>query len=259
MALTDLRKDGAVVVSQAARWPLDDAVLGADQVWRTPDSVFGANMPIAGFGAGSDQSAAFVEDPERGKVLQFAGSAGEALSLPRAAVDAGTTFSAAAWVKLADPTKPVVIARQAGPDRDAWRLEWKPVDSFGGQWIFSRARANSTEEDVAIFPDDIDSVTDDWRLIVGTYDANSQDGTNQTSLGGISITVNKRIDDAGTDRYSSPYRLGSSTVVGKGRAAGAEFAGQIDDFRLYVGPLVDDAVCREFPDLGSGTCPIPAG
>lgn len=258
MALTDPRKDQAVVVSQAARWPLDTATQGADQVWRTADTVYGANMPIAGFGGTSDQSTAFVEDPDRGKVLQFSGSASEALSLPRAAIDAGTTFSAAVWVKLADPTKPTVIARQAGPDRDAWRLEWKPVDSFGGQWIFSRARANGTGEDVAIFPNDFDSVTNDWRLIVGTYDANSQDGTNQGPLGGLTLTVNKRADDLSTARHSSPYRLGS-TVVGKGRTAGAEFAGQIDDFRLYVGPLVDDAVCREFPDLGSGLCPVPAG
>jgi hypothetical protein len=258
MALTDLRQGGAVVVSQAARWPLDGAIVGTDQVWRTPDTVFGADMPIAGFGGSSDQSSAFVEDPDRGRVLQFTGSTSEALSLPRAVVDTGTTFSAAAWVKLADPTKPAVIARQAGSDRDAWRLEWKPLDSFTGQWIFSRARANATGEDVAVFWDDIDSITNDWRLIVGTYDANSPDGTNQGPLGGISITVNKRADNDGTARHSSPYRLGS-TVVGKGRTAGAEFAGEIDDFRLYVGPLVDDAVCREFPDLGSGVCPIPAG
>ncbi|RZU16407.1 concanavalin A-like lectin/glucanase superfamily protein [Kribbella rubisoli] len=258
MALTDPRSGGAAVVSQAARWPMDTAVLGSDQVWRTPDTVFGANMPISGFGGSTDPAMSFVEDPDRGRVLQFSGAASEALSLPRSVVDAGTTFSAAAWVKLTDPTKPAVIARQAGTDRDAWRLEWKPIDSFGGQWIFSRARADGTGEDHAMFPDDIDSVTNSWRLVIGTYDANSPDGTNQGPLGGIGITVNKRADDLGTARHSSPYRLGS-TVVGKGRVAGAEFAGEIDDFRLYVGPLVDDAVCREFPDLGSGTCPTPAG
>jgi hypothetical protein len=258
MALTAPRQDLSAVVSQAARWPLDTAVQGADQVWRTPETVYGANMPIAGFAGAADQSSAFVEDEDRGKVLQFGGTAGEALSLPRAVVDAGTTFSAAVWVKLADPTKPAVIARQAGPDRDAWRLEWKPLDAFRGQWLFSRARSNAAGEDVAVFEDDIESITNDWRLIIGTYDANDAGVTNQDALGEISLTVNKEPASNGAARHSAPYRLGN-TVVGTGRTAGAEFAGRLDDLRLYVGPLVDNAVCKEFPELPAGICPVQAG
>jgi hypothetical protein len=258
MVLTAPRKDQSAVVSQAARWPLDTAIQGADQIWRTPETVYGANMPISGFGSTADQSNAFVEDEDRGKVLQFGGSAAEALTLPRAVVDAGTTFSAAVWVKLADPTKPAVIARQAGPDRDAWRLEWKPLDAFRGQWLFSRARANAAGEDVAVFEDDIESITNDWRLIIGTYDASDAGVTNQEAPGEISLTVNKEPASNGSARHPAPYRLGN-TVVGTGRTAGSEFAGRLDDLRLYVGPLVDNAVCREFPELPSGICPIQAG
>ncbi|WP_405058256.1 DNRLRE domain-containing protein [Kribbella sp. NBC_01505] len=259
MGLTDLRKDGSVVVRQAARWPLDTATLGTDNVWRTPETVFGANMIMSGFGgAGADQAAAFVEDDDRGKVLQFTGAASEALSLPRPVVDAGTTFSAAVWVKLSDASKPAVVARQAGADRDAWRLAWEPLDSLGGQWVFTRARADGTGENRAVFPEDNDAATSDWRLLVGTYDANATGATNQDPLGDIELTVDKTPVEGGTDAYTSPYRLGS-TVVGKGRATGSEFAGLVDDFRLYVGPLVDNAVCVEFPELGDGVCPPPAG
>jgi hypothetical protein len=255
MNQVEIRKNDQVVASQAGRWPLDGATLGADQVWRTPDTVYGADLTMSGF-VGADQSAAFVEDDVRGRVMQFSGAASESLSLPQAPIDGGTSFSAAVWVKLADGTKPAVIARQAGPDRDAWRLEWKPLNSLKGQWIFSRWPANSTVPSVAVYDDDIDVVTSDWRLVIGTYDASSEDATATGPLGEISITVNKAPADGGTDRHATPYRLGG-TVLGKGPVAGTEFAGQLDDFRLYVGPLLDDAICREYPDLGA--CPSSEG
>ncbi|WP_020390015.1 LamG-like jellyroll fold domain-containing protein [Kribbella catacumbae] len=257
MAEVEIRKADRVVASRAARWPLDGATLGADQVWRTEDTIYGANMAISGFGGSTDQSAAFVEDDDRGRVLQFSGAASEALSLPRAVIDGGTSFSAAVWVKLEDATKPAVIARQAGPDRDAWRLEWKPLNALNGQWIFSRTPADTTEASVAVFETSIDSVTNYWHLIVGTYEASAEDATGSGLLGEIGITVNKRALEGGRDGYHKPYRLGS-TVIGKGRTAGAEVVGQLDDFRLYNGPLLDQAICDEFPDL-EGNCPIPAG
>jgi hypothetical protein len=259
MALTDLRENDQLVASQAARWPLEGATLGADQLWRTEDAVYGANMTIAGFGSTADQSTAFVEDDERGRVLEFSGATSEALSIPRTTVDAATSFSVGIWVKLADPTKPVVIARQAGADRDAWRLEWRPLDALSGQWIFSRTPTNSTTEDFAIHTDDIDDqFASEWHLVIGTYDASSPDVTNQGQLGGIDITVNKLLSDGGKARHTKPYRLGS-TVVGKGRVAGSGFVGRLADFRLYVGRLADAAICDEYPELAAGVCPRPAG
>ncbi len=256
MALTDVRKEAeSVIVSQAARWQLNTASKGADQVWRTAETVYGANMVMSGFGADGDPSTSFVEDDERGGVLHFSGVASEALSLPRPVVDAGTSFSVAVWVKLADATKPAVIARQAGSDRDAWRLEWRPSDAYGGDWVFSRGTAG--EE--AMSRQENDVATADWQLLIATYDANLGGPTNQDPLGKIGLTVNKtqKADALTPYTSSSPDRLGS-TVVGKGRAAATEFAGLIDELRMYVGPLVDSAVCREFPELGSPACP-PAG
>jgi hypothetical protein len=258
MAVADPRKDDKVVTALAAKWPLDTATIGADQVWRTEDTVYGANMPISGFGDSADQSTAFVEDEERGRVLGFTGAASEALSLPRPVVDAGTSFSAGIWVKLSDPTKPAVIARQAGTDRDAWRLEWQPVDEISGQWVFTRARSVTAPEDKAIYPEVMDGVAGQWRLLIGSYDAARPDEINSGKLGGISLTVDKAATDGGEVQHLSPYRLGSTTV-GKGRIAGAEFAGQLDDFRLYNGALDDRATCREYPDLGPEICPPPVG
>jgi hypothetical protein len=255
MSEVEIRKADKVVAGRAARWPLDGATLGADQVWRTEDTIYGVNMVISGFGGGIDPSAAFVEDDDHGRVLQFSGAASEALSLPRAVVDGGTSFSAAVWVKLDDASKPAVIARQAGPDRDAWRLEWKPITALNGQWTFTRTPSDSTEASVAVFEASIDSVSGYWHLVVGTYDASAENATGSGQLGEIGVTVNKRAKEDGRDEYLKPYRLGS-TVVGKGRTAGAEFAGQLDDFRLYTGPLLDDAICGEFD--GVDNCPVPA-
>ncbi|MFB6722392.1 LamG-like jellyroll fold domain-containing protein [Kribbella sp. NPDC056345] len=260
MGLTNVQADSATVVSQAARWRLDGASQGADQVWRTEESVYGANMVMSGFGATGDQSTAFVEDDDRGRVLRFSGSAGEALSLPRPVVDAGTTFSVAVWVKLSDPSEPAVVARQAGGDRDAWRLEWDPGDDgFQGQWKFTRARADGAGEDPPAISKALhEVVSTEWQLLVATYDANLPGWANQDRLGRITLTVNNK-PKAESDRdHTSPYRQGS-TVVGKGRAAETEFAGLVDDLRMYVGPLTDSAVCREFPELGSESCSATAG
>jgi hypothetical protein len=257
MAVTDVKKDGQAVVSPAARWRLDDAAPGADQIWRTSETVYGANMVISGFGSGADQSAPFVEDDDRGKVLQFTGAATEALSLSRPVVDAGTTFSVAVWVKLADPTKPAVVARQAGTDRDAWRLAWQPgaPGAFGGQWEFTRAPSGAGDESKAVFPEDYDAfANDEWRLLIGTYNANAPSPTEAGQLGAIDLTMNSITRDQGLVAHTSPYRLGS-TVIGKGRTAGGEFAGLVDDFRMYVGPLAGGAICTEFPEIGSTNCP----
>ncbi|WP_165956692.1 LamG domain-containing protein [Kribbella antibiotica] len=260
MSLTNVQADSAAVVSQAARWRLDGASQGADQVWRTEESVYGANMVMSGFGASSDQSTAFVEDDDRGRVLRFSGAPGEALSLPRPLVDAGTTFSVAVWVKLSDPSKPAVIARQAGVDRDAWRLEWDPGDDgFQGEWKFTRARADGAGEDPPATAKALhEVVSTEWQLLVATYDANRPGWANQDRLGRITLTANNQVKADGDRDHTSPYRLGN-TVVGKGRAAATEFAGLIDELRMYVGPLTDSAVCREFPELSGNGCSTPAG
>ncbi|MFI5736554.1 LamG-like jellyroll fold domain-containing protein [Kribbella sp. NPDC051587] len=254
MAAADPRKDDKVVTGLAAHWPLDSAYLASDQVWRTGDLVYAANMPISGFGSSADQSSAFVTDDERGPVLSFSGSANEALSLPRPFVDAGTSFSAGVWVKLADPDKASVVLRQAGADRDAWRLEWRPVDEVSGEWVFTRTPANSTEPDIAVYPESKDAVAGDWRLLIGAYDAAAPDQVNGGALGKITLSVDKGTIDGSEHRHTSPYRLGS-TVVGKGRTVGGEFAGWIDDIRLYTGALDDRSTCAEYPDLGEDVCP----
>ncbi|WP_112236667.1 LamG-like jellyroll fold domain-containing protein [Kribbella monticola] len=248
------------IVSLVAHWPLDNATQGTDGAWRTPDTVSGADLTMSGFGSVGDQSTAFVDDgeePGRGRVLAFAGSASESMVLSRPVVDGDASFSVGAWVKLGDPTKRVVIARQSGPDRDAWRLEWQPLDAAIGQWVFARARANSTEEDISVYRDDIGDAAGGWRLLIGRYDAQGEAVTNQTDPGVVSVTVNK----APGDRVSagSPFRSGDTTAVGKGRASGAEFAGQLDDLRVYLGYIEGPAICREYPDLDPQTCPNAEG
>ncbi|MET7282666.1 LamG-like jellyroll fold domain-containing protein [Kribbella sp. NPDC005582] len=254
MTVADPRKDDKVVTGSAAHWPLNSAYLASDQVWRTGDVVYGANMPISGFGTGADQSAAFVTDDDRGQVLAFSGAASEALSLPRPVVDGGTSFSAGVWVKVADPNKSAVILRQAGPDSDAWRLEWRSVDEISGEWVFTRTPANSTTPDTAVYPESKDAVAGEWRLLIGSYDAAAPDQINSGALGKITLTVDKGTIDGSEHRHTSPYRLGS-TVIGKGRETGSEFAGWIDDVRLYTGALDDRATCTEYPDLGEDVCP----
>ncbi|QNE22454.1 LamG domain-containing protein [Kribbella qitaiheensis] len=262
-AVANPRKNDEPVVSLAARWPLDNAVQGTDGIWRASDSIYGADLSVSGFGTSADQSTAFVDDIDdaegRGRVLKFGGSAAEAVSLPRAVVDAEASFSVGVWVKLADPTKPMVIARQTGSGRDAWRLEWQPLDALFGRWVFARAQANSSEDDMAIYSDTLTRASDGWQLLVAQYDPQAKSETNAQPSGVIGLTVNKDATDGGRSAHDAPYRVGDTTVAGKGRATGSEFAGQMDDLRIYLGSLEGPAICKEYPDLDELTCPNAAG
>ncbi|GAA3542840.1 hypothetical protein GCM10022235_08280 [Kribbella ginsengisoli] len=230
-----------IAAGTAAYWPLDNALQGSGNAWRTPELVRGADLTVAGFGAGSNQSGAFVNDAERGRVLQLTGRSREAVSLDRPVVDASGSFTLAVWVKVGDPAKPMVVARQGTTGKDSWRLEYRPVDQFSSQWVFARGDTASTTETLAIGTVDREEVGG-WHLISATYDARA---------GGSSASIGLALDirTIGQTSYqASPPRAGS-TVVGAGRTSGKSFAGSVDDLRLYAGVASQTRLCEDYPGL----------
>ncbi|MFK4088498.1 LamG-like jellyroll fold domain-containing protein [Kribbella sp. NPDC020789] len=255
LTVTDIRKLaafidpadplGAQVSGLVAKWPLDSGYNSTDQIWRTRESVYAANLEVRGI---ADPAAAFVTDEDRGPVLELSGTAGEQLNLARPVVDAGGSFTVAVWVKLADPTKKSVIIRQGTTDRDTWRLEFEPTSSATGQWVFSRGISGSATESKVFSASDLDSPRDDWHLLLASYDSIAKPDEIGADPGKITLTVDRlRLDEGALD-FHSPLQAGS-TQVGVGRT-GEQFTGRIDDLRLYAGVLSDERACEEFPEVG---------
>jgi len=242
--LQDPRINDRVVSGLAARWPLDSAVRGSDHVWRTTETVRGADLTVSGFG--SDPSAAFVDDPERGKVLELTGDRRQSLSLGRPVIDGSASFSVAGWVKLGDLSKPMVIARQGTSTRDAWRLSYQPLDEFTGQYSFARADADGTTETMAVATVDRDSL-EGWHLLIGSYDRSASGGFGNPD-GEIELTVDNRISGGGLVSYPAPTRFGT-TVVGTAATTGSTLTGRLDELHIYAGVLSQSKACTDYPDL----------
>jgi hypothetical protein len=232
-------------VGVAAYWPLDNAIKGSGTVWHTPETVRGADLTVAGTGSSSNQSGAFVDDAERGRVLELTGKSRESVTLNHPVVDGSASFTVAVRVKIADPSKAMVIARQGTSAKDSWRLEYKPVDQFTSQWIFARGDAMSTGETVATTTIPRESVAG-WHLLAGTYRPSS---SASDPNGQVYFTLDYRGYDGSSKSYSAtPPRVGD-TVVGATRSTGKSFSGRLDDLRVYTGDAQGQNLCQDYPDL----------
>lgn len=223
---------GSTVAGIAAHWPLDSSYVGGDQVWRSGDVTYGANLELTGFG--TNPGTAFAHDDERGdSVVRLTGS--QTLSLDRPVVDAEASFTVAVWVRLADSSRSAVVMRQTGTYKDPWRLEYRPGAGSTGQWVFARAKSDTTSEvptETAAVSDRL-VATDEWTLLVGMYDA----AANQ-----ISLRLGDQLKDDAS--FSSPLRTGRS-VIGQGPSASTGLDGWVDDVRLYAGIKPDHEICVE--------------
>ncbi|MET9315193.1 LamG-like jellyroll fold domain-containing protein [Kribbella sp. NPDC003505] len=230
------------VAGVTAYYPFDNVAAGSDGVWRTGESVYGANMIVNGFGDTTDQSSAVVEDLERGRVLATTGKSTEAVSLPRPLVDTSASFTVTVWAKITDTSQPQVIARQAGSAKDSWRLEYRPSPGDDSAlWVFSRSPADSTTaQPVEVTQPTNKFTADDWNALVATYDAAS---------GQILLQIADRSGDGGIAGFTTPFTSGT-TVVG-GQAPGlSPYGGLIDDLRIYAGVVPQRQLCT---DLGNET------
>ncbi|WBQ02236.1 LamG domain-containing protein [Kribbella sp. CA-293567] len=247
--IVEPRINDGVTAGLAAYWPLDNAAKAPNNVWRTPEAVRGADLTVAGFGATSNQSGAFVDDEERGRVLELTGKARESVTLSPSVIDGGSTFTVALRVKVGDLDKPMVIVRQGTTGKDSWRLEYKPVDQFSSQWIFARGDAKSSTETLATATVDREFLTS-WTVLAATFSSLDVNGIGEPAAK-LVLTVDLRSSSGSTQTYSgTPLRTGT-TVVGAARTSGKSFIGRLDDLRVYSGQAQAQRLCQDYPDLSN--------
>jgi hypothetical protein len=237
------------VAGLSASYPFDELVAGSGGGWKTRDMAYGADLTVAGF-AGANQSSAVVEDVDRGNVLAFNGSAAESVTINRPVVDASGSFTVTAWVKITDPSKKQVVVRQAGTNKDSWRLEYRPdpASSDKAYWVFTRANGDLTTSTSVEGPARTDrgAVSSEWMAVAAVYDADK---------GNIKVRVNARPDLDSLKDFASPFSTGS-TQVGKtpADATYSPFGGLLDDLRVYAGVVSDNQLCVDV--LGDpSSCP----
>jgi hypothetical protein len=227
------------VAGIAANYPFESVNNGTDQVWRTNDLVYDASMTVSGFGSAADQSAAIVQDPERGNVLSATGNSGEVVSLARPVVDATGSFTVALWVRMSDTSQPRVIVRQAGAAKDSWRLEYRPTGGSGAVWAFSRASSDSSGATVSEVTQ-LSSLTtaNDWTPLAAYYDAKNDK---------IGLRLIDRLADDALTGFSTPFRAGKTVIAGPPLVGTSlPFAGQMDDLRIFGGVVPQRQLCIEF-------------
>lgn len=171
----------------------------------------------------------------------------EAVTLNRSVVDGSASFTVAVRVKVGDPDKPMVIARQGTSGKDTWRLEYKPVDQFTSQWIFARGDLASAGETLAVATVDRETLSD-WHLIAGAYIVSSgaSDPTDD-----LQLTVDNRGSNGSSPSYQATPPRAGNTVIGAARTVGKAFSGRLDDLRLYAGNAQGSQLCTDYPDLDS--------
>lgn len=235
------REPDGVIAGDAAHWPLDTAVRGTDRVWRSPEAIRGADLTVSGF-PGADQSNAFVDDPERGKVLELTGSSRASVVLNRPVVDASASFEVAVKVKLTDPTKPGVLIRQGTAGKDSWRLAYEP-DADGGRFIFARSNAGATTETVATLKVYADfGELDGWHLLTATYRLSDRNPADDR----ISLAFDLRSRSGSSTTFTAPRRDGATTIGTPG-STGTPFTGRLDNLRIYAGTPSPTRTCTDYP------------
>jgi hypothetical protein len=168
------------------------------------------------------------------------------VTLNRPVVDGGASFTVAVRVKLGDPDKPMVIARQGTGGKDSWRLEYKPINTYQSQWIFARGDAGSSTETLAISTVDREFVGG-WHLLAASYVGLTGQIAGPASE--LVLSVDGRGSNGSSPSYpGSPLRTGS-TVVGAAATSGKTFTGNLDDLRLYAGVAQGSRLCQDYAGL----------
>ncbi|MFB6719348.1 LamG-like jellyroll fold domain-containing protein [Kribbella sp. NPDC056345] len=228
------------IASLAAKYPFDNVAARSNGVWATDEIVYGQEMAVSGFAGSPDQSAAIVEDPERGNVLATTGAASELLAVNRPLVDATASFTATVWVRVQDPTKRQVIVRQIGVNKDAWRIEYRPGVDDEAEWVFSRAANNTATGPYVTATQPTNQTTvGEWTALAAQYNA----ATDQMTL-----LVTDRSGDGGTAGFTTPVQ-GGAMIIARPDETDTTYGhlnAYLDDLRVYTGVVPQRQLCIEF-------------
>lgn len=265
------------LVSSAAHWAMgadpdvNDAsvVTGANG---THDSVFGADLTVS---AGSDADLPTFGPADPGEVdangysvLSLDGAASQSVTVSHPLVDSTASFTIAARVQIADPTKPAVIAQQSGRGGVAWTLAYRAMGetddelggtTYNGQFVFQR-RDTSTGTTLTEVRTDTHPILPEPIDIAGVFDANEKNDVDLHSriefyTHGSLATGYAPVDlpDAacGTATYTTAWQDDGGLSIGNGTFDGgtAPLTGMIDDVQVFAGPLTDTALGDYFDSL----------
>jgi hypothetical protein len=191
-------------------------------------------------------------------VLALPGTPEQRIALSHPVTDSAVSFSVASSVRLTDPTRPGVIAQQAGENVAAWTLGYRvKSDGTGGQFYFRMAAGDSTDAEFAEVRADV-WTPDEVNVVIGVYNAERRQ---------IEIYLNgfpPASGDGSTEgempeaSFSAPWTARGRFEVGNGSTTAdlagptAPLAGDLVGVWQYAGALGANDIFNADPGLPPG-------
>ncbi|WP_328527724.1 LamG domain-containing protein [Nocardioides sp. NBC_00368] len=242
-----LQTSDGYATSMAAEWNLGVSTDTVESGVLT-DRSFGARLQVEG--AGSQ----YLSDG----VLSLPGLPEQSITSNHPLTDSAVAFSAAASVRLTDPTRPAVIAQQAGESATAWTLGYRvKSDGTGGQFYFRIAGGDRTDAEVAEVRADV-WTPEDVNVVIGVYNAERRQI--EIYLNGLS----PQFGDGSAEgempvaSFTTPWTARGGFEVGNGTTTAdlagpaAPLAGELVGVWQYAGALSANDIFNADPGLPPG-------
>ncbi|WP_375480183.1 putative Ig domain-containing protein [uncultured Jatrophihabitans sp.] len=213
-----------VTTPLAGRWTFDESsgAVAADS------STGGHNATLSGSTYARTATAA------QGAYAVTLNGSSAAATASNAVLDASTSFTVSAWVKLASTSTTQTFVSQDGTQVSSFALQYR-TDT--GKFAFSRTSSDSNTPTTAIASSSAAPTTGQWYQLTGVYD---------DAADTLELYVNG-VPQANPASYTTDWNGTGSFVMGRGKASGAStnwVNGAIDDVRVYSSALSDDAVAQ---------------
>jgi hypothetical protein len=210
----------AAAVTALYQGAQDDLTAGLVGYWPLDDASGSSAADLSGSGHnGTLTNGPVWTTGKLGAALTFNGS-NSTLDINQSVLNTSNSFSAAAWVQLADLNGWHSAVSQDGSNVSGFFLQF----TSGGQFAFSLVNSDSTSGTTTRAVSNFNAVANTWYHLVGVYDASAKQG---------SLYVNGVLQS--TVSVPAAWNASGETVIGRAKWGGAVdfWPGKLDDVRLY--------------------------
>ncbi|OIV39307.1 hypothetical protein BIV57_00185 [Mangrovactinospora gilvigrisea] len=166
------------------------------------------------------ESVGWQHDPVRGIVATFPGSADAAVVIDEPLIEAGRDVSLTVWARLARTDRDAIVVGQVGQHNDHLRLGYSAAHNT---WVWCMTDRDASEASSACAIAAAPAEAGIWTGLVATFRA---------ATGELHLYADGRPGSTGVLTAPQP-RTGNRFEIGGPGYAGAGFAGEISDARIY--------------------------
>jgi hypothetical protein len=235
---------------------------------KVTERVFGAQLSVSS--AGDAYLASVVDGDATVPALTLPGAEGQRAAMSWSPMSTATSFSVSASVRVTDPTRPAVIAQQAGANAAAWTLGYRPKTdgTAQGQFYFRMSHEDSPTAAFSEVRLDVNS-TDIFNAVTGVFDADREGGPviylalNGGAWGQDDGSAEAPVPEASFSvtpwQASGGFGLGNGTTTTSLSGTQAPLNGDIAHLKLFAGAWSLDAISKGEDGITPPVDGIPVG